>query len=522
MLTLEQMTPEQKLGRVLCARRFTEEDTAFVLELIKKEACGAIQMPFNRASELIPLFRELADYPLLIMNDMENGYPPSVLPKIPVVTLAAAANPAYTRAFAAAIAAEAKAAGYNGCWGPVVDILAVNGPVSVARKAGDNPDAVLEVAREILSVFASYHFFGSAKHYPGGQDSPDDTHMVEGVCSADEERLLAWDLAPYIALMKEDILPSIMVGHQVCPKVDELPASLSKKVVDIFRNEGFDGVAFTDSLAMMGILQKYGEAGAMSMALMAGNDIILPNYRTPVKEVYDMMLSAYREGRISDERLDEAVRRVMTLERYCAEEAKNPVPVPENIAEVLDAIVRDSITAECDEGVSPFIDPEKPRLFIVVTPNDYKQDEVEAEIAISGWYDPTRVIAAIHENFPTAEVVTVPEFPGSCENELTLNAATRYDEVVFVSYCMTTAYLGTDHLTRRTEALINALSVPKKIKALVHFGNPLALENVTGVARKLLGYTAPAAQRYAFEVLAGKIPALGKNPFPRLTKQYRK
>ena len=521
MLTLEQMTPEQKLGRVLCARRFTDEDIAFVLDLIKQQACGAVQVNCNRV-ELIPLFRAAADYPLLIMTDMERGYPASTLPKVPMVTLAAAANPAYTQAFAAALAAEAKAAGYSGCWSPVVDILAVNGPVSVERKAGDSSDAVLAVAREILSVFASYHFFGSAKHYPGGQDSPDDTHMVEGICSADEERLLTWDIAPYTALMKEGILPSIMVGHQVCPKVDCLPATLSKKVIDIFRREGFDGVAFTDSLAMMGILQKYGEAGAMAMALMAGNDIILPNYRTPVKEVYEMMLTSYREGRISDGRLDEAVRRVMALEQYCAEEAKNPVPVPENITEVLDAIVRDSITAECVEGVPAAIDPQKPRLFIVVTPNDYRQDEVEAEIAISGWYDPNRVIAAIRENFPTSEVVTVPEFPGSSENELALDAATRYDEVVFVSYCMTTAYLGTDHLTRRTEALINALSVPKKIRALVHFGNPLALENVTGVDRIILGYTAPAAQRYAFEVLAGVIPALGKNPFPNLTEQYRK
>ena len=145
MLSLEQMTPEQKLGRVLCARRFaTQDDIDFTVELIKNQACGAVQLPFNeKTAERVRLFREAADYPLLIVNDMERGYPPSALPKVPMVTLAATHNPAYTQAFAAAIASEAQAAGYNGCWSPMVDILAVNGPVSVDRKAGDSPAKTL-------------------------------------------------------------------------------------------------------------------------------------------------------------------------------------------------------------------------------------------------------------------------------------------------------------------------------------------------------------------------------------------
>jgi hypothetical protein len=53
----------------------------------------------------------------------------------------------------------------------------------------------------------------------------------------------------------------------------------------------------------------------------------------------------------------------------------------------------------------------------------------------------------------------------------------------------------------------------------VHFGNPLATNPLPDLPRVIYGYTAPTAQTYAFEALAGKIPARGKMPFPRLLKQ---
>ena len=523
MLTLEQMTPEQKIGRVLCARRFNDEDDiAFTLELIKKEACGCLQIPCKgRMKELIKMFREAADYPLLIINDMGSGFPPSALPKVPLVSLAACKNHEYTKAFAAAIAKEAREAGYSGVWSPVVDIDQGNGPCKVSRCAGDSPMAVSEIAKDILEVFESYNYSGSAKHYPGSDIGNVDTHMVEGASYMTEEELVNETLVPYFELMRAGLLRSIMVGHQRLVNIDDkYPASLSKKVIDIIRKRGFDGVAFTDSLAMMGILQKFGEAGAMALALMAGNDIILPNYRTPTREVYQMMLDSYRKGDITDERLDEAVRRIMKLEEYCAKEPENPYPVPENIEEVLNNIARDCITAECSEGVLPAIgDNDKKRLFIIVTEQDFDAEADSQEITYTNWYSPKQIEKSIKDNFPTSDVIFVREFTSARDNEYVLNTAVAYDEVVFVTYCKSTAYSGTDGLTRRMESLINALIVPGKVKAVVHFGNPLALKYLLPTERKLYGYIAPASQKYAFDVLAGKIPAKGTNPFPILSKE---
>ena len=517
MLTIEQMTPEQKIGRVLCARRVhIAEDLEFTLELIRNEAVGCVQVPVNdKAEELIKTLRAAANYPLLIVNDMERGYTPAGLPQVPLITLAAA-GPAYVRAFAAATAAPARAGGFTGTWGPVVDIMTYeNDPLSGARKAGDSPETVTAFAREYLKVLESYNFQGSAKHYPGGTP-PVDTHMAEAASDLTEEELIATHMQPYIRLWKEGLLHSIMVDHGQFPKIDPegYPASLSKKIIGLLRREGFDGLVYTDSLAMMGILQKYGEDGAMVLALNAGNDIVLPNYRTPTKVVYDMMVKAYYDGKIDEDRLNEAVRHVMEAEQRCAAEPKNPFPVPENVAEVLKNAVRDSITSVCDEGVSAAIDPNERRLFVVLTEIGFTPDSPIVEIGLGKWYSPNRVIEAIRERFPNSDIVTLPEFPTSNQNDVMLTKATGYDKVVFVTFCMTSCYQGADCLTRRVEAVISALAASNKIEALVHFGNPFALLPLPHISRKLLGYNAADAQEYAFDVLAGKTEAKGTFPFP--------
>lgn len=521
MLTIEQMTPEQKIGRVLCARRTNvAEDLEFTLELIRNQACGCVQVQVNdKAEALIRTLREAADYPLLIINDMENGFAPSGLPSVTSATLAACKNREYTRAFAAAIARDARATGFSGCWSPVVDILRTpSDKLGTLRKAGDTAEAVTDFARDILEVFASYRFQGSCKHYPGGHTSGADTHMTNATNTVDEAELLGVDLVPYLTMHREGLLQGVMVDHAFYPQIDpDYPASLSKKVIGILRRAGYDGLIYTDSLAMMAILQRYGEAGAMVLALNAGNDIILPNYRTPTKEVYEMMLKAYKNGEIDEARLDEAVRHVMAAEAWCAEAPTAPVPVPENIEEILHAVSRDCVSTDCAEGLSPAIDPTERRLFVVLTEQGFRMDGPAQEISFGNFYHPQRVIDAIRERFPNAEITTLPEFPSANANDIVLTKATAHDKVVFVSFCMTSCYLGADRMTRRVEAMIDALTASGKLEALVHFGNPLATRELgLRPARTLFGYNAPAAQVYAFDVLAGAIPAKGTVPYPHM------
>lgn len=516
-LKLEELSVEQKIGMLLCARSFgveDEEDVEFTLELIRNHALGSVQVPYTNP-ELMRRIREAADYPIILVMDMEMGYPGSKLPPVPLMSLSACDKPEAYRAYARAIVTDAKAAGYNSTWGPVLDVLACDGPASVYRKLSDDPNKVAQAAEYINQVFHNNHFAGCGKHYPGGSHGPVDTHMANINSPSTKEELLNKFLVPYRRLMEKGILPTIMSGHSTHLDVDpDYPASLSKKTIDLIRDMGFDGVCYTDSLAMMAILQIYGEENVLGMAIAAGNDIVLPNYRSSNRQNYETLLKNYRDGAFTEERLNEAVRRVLALQAFVGEEPERPDLFTEEDRQVYYNIAKDCITAVTDPGMDAVLDmSNKDRLFVVLTEANSVDKELAQEAITRNWYQPDAIIEKIHEEFPEAEVVTLSDYATARENEHVLTRATEHKEVVFVTFCTTRPYLGTDCLTRRTESMINALNYSGKLSAVLHFGNPFALKTVSHLKRKLFGYMMPQSQLHAIEVLSGKLPAKGTLPF---------
>lgn len=519
-LKLEELTLEQKIGMVLCARRFRDQDVDFILELVKKRALGCVQAPFWKP-EVAKLVKETADYPILIVNDTERGYPTSELPKIPLVALAATGKKEYFQAFAKAVVRDAQEAGCNGTWGPVIDILHQDGPITVPRKLSDDPKKVGEIAEEIARIYNQNHYFSCGKHYPGGakvntkNGKSVDTHMSGTSVHVSVEELINKNFVPYLHLWKKGLLPSIMVGHGTYADIDpDYPASLSKKMIDIIRDMGYDGVFFTDSFAMLSILQQFGEENVYGMAIAAGNDIVLPNYNTGVKDAYDMLMKNFEDGVFTEERLDEAVRRVLALQEFVGTKPETPTTFTEEDEALLNAVAKDCITAVCDEGLTAALPKnDKKRLFVIITENSFHADAALEEIATDQWYNPRTVADAIAANFPNADIEYLKEFPTAPENDRVLRAATKVDEVVFVTYCDSVPYLGTDCLTRRVEVVINSLTMSGKLQAVVHFGNPFALTPLNHVPRKIFGYLIPDSQKYAIDVLAGNCEAKGTLPF---------
>lgn len=513
-MKVEEMTIEQKIGMVLCARRFQEADVEFILELVKKRALGSMQPPAGRP-ELVKEILDAADYPILVVNDTEQGFPTTDLPKIPLISLAACSDPEYCRAFARGIVRDAQAAGFNGTWGPVIDILECDGPEKVHRTFSDNPETVGKLAEEIAKIYKQNHYLSCGKHYPGSSGLAIDTHMREGFSELSREYIMEHNLAPYKYLMEKGLLPTVMVGHTVYQNIDpEYPASLSKKVIDIIRELGFDGIIYTDSFAMMGILQRFGEENVYGMAIAAGNDIILPNYRRSVKECYDLLMQNYKDGLFTEERLDEAVRRVLVAQEFVGQIPEDPTTFTEKDEETLHNVARDCITAITDEGITAALtDENKEKLFIIMTENGYEPDMDHAEVMTGIWYYPDRIAKKIRENFQEATIEFIPEFSSFRDHERVLNAATGFKEVVVVTFCNTTAYQGTDGLTRRSEAWINSLQYSGKISAIVHFGNPYALKTIEHIPRRIFGYMISESQLHAIDILAGKTEAKGKLPF---------
>lgn len=512
-LKLEELTTEQKLGMTYCARPNTPEDYEFVFELIKKRALGCVQVAPTRP-ERVQQIKELADYPILIICDCETGFPTSDIPKIPLAALSACNNEEYYRVFAKGVVTEAKKVGFNGTWSPVVDVLHCDGPCKVHRHLSDDPMRVAKAAEIISRVYKQYGYMSSGKHYPGGKDIPYDSHMAPVPSQKTVDELKEKDLVPYQYLMDKDLLPSIMTSHSVFQNIDpDTPGTLSPKVQHIIREMGFDGVTFTDSFAMMAILQKYGEENILGMAIAAGNDIVLPNYRTRDRDAFAMLVKNYEDGMFTEERLNEAARRVLKLLEFIGSEPECNDPFTDEDRAVFDEMAKDCITAVCDDGVSPALDPDKKHLFVILTDNSFVDDDNLMEITSKNWYYPKQIAEKIRQVFPDSGILYLPEFPDQKQNEQVFLEAAKHDDVVFITFCMTQAYLGTDCLTRRAENVIDCVNLANKLAGVVHFGNPFALKNLMHVKRKIFGYTMPTTQPHTIEVLAGKLPAKGTLPF---------
>lgn len=108
-----------------------------------------------------------------------------------------------------------------------------------------------------------------------------------------------------------------MVGHISVPKVtgDDTPATLSKTLVtDILRGElQFDGIIITDAMNMGAITNEYDSGEAAVKAIEAGIDIVL--MPADFKTAYAGVLDAVKTGRISEERIDDSVRRIIMIKQ---------------------------------------------------------------------------------------------------------------------------------------------------------------------------------------------------------------
>jgi beta-N-acetylhexosaminidase len=231
--------------------------------------------------------------------------------------LAASGDPALCRRVARTIGEQLRAVGINWLHSPVLDVnTAPMNPEIGTRSYSPLPDEVSRYAAASLAGFDQAGVIATGKHFPGRGHSVTDVHF--GIASIEEsrERMSEVHLAPYKALIAAG-LPAIMLAHSIFPGIDPESeiATLSKAVIhDVLRGElGFDGVIMTDSFTMGGLVAKYEVAEAAIRCIVHGVDLILLKDENALRgEVFEGLVGAVRSGRISGDRLDEAVRHVLT------------------------------------------------------------------------------------------------------------------------------------------------------------------------------------------------------------------
>lgn len=515
-LTIDNMTLEQKIGHLIISRGFVnEEDKEFFLEMVDKRAVGGLQVRYYEGCEkLISEIKKRAGYPLLICADMEHGFPGSKL-KIPSqMAISSTGDPKFAYEVAKVTAIEAKKSGYNVVWGPVVDLADEGMLCKISRCFGDDVDVVSEYAGEMVRAYQEEGMVCTAKHFPGGSDTFVDQHMEPGISNFSKEDLLNKDIRPYIDIANKIGLSGIMTCHTYFDKIDPVNmASMSKTVIDIIREQGFTGVIMTDSLAMMAIIQKYGEKECLIQAIAAGNDMVLPNYRLSFKESFDSLLEGYNKGIITEERLNEAVKRVLKAQELTLKEPSQTElnDYQKNIVEELN---KKSLCSIVKDGVNLKLSSDTKKLIVLLCENEYPDVVDEShELERVNWYFKENVEIQKEEFkkiFPDAEFFILKEFPNQIEIENLCVAISKADEVIFRTFCRATSYISSDCLTERVKYIIKANK--DKVSAVIHLGNPYELKNFKYIPRLFLGQTGGNNDFYALKALKGEFVPTGKIP----------
>ena len=513
------LTLDQKLGLLYCANVSAndQENIGYVIEMIREHRLGSIwiQPGVRHREETIARILEAADYPILIMCDAEEGHVDYRIPQ--ALSIPTAGKEEYAFSFGRLTAATHRNMGYNIVCNPVLDTKWANCSCGgVTRCMGPDKYTIARFGAAIARGMHEGGVLTCAKHYPSGYSGlPYDTHMREGFCTTTREELVDRALYPYRKLMEEGLIDGIMTGHGRYVNIDpERPTSLSKPVIDIIRELGFDGFLVTDALSMGGVINKYGWYDPSAMSVAAGNDIPLV-WKIGAKEGYEAFRERYLAGMFSEADLERALTHVLEAMHKAAllpaiGEAVEHDEDKENIVR----LNHECISARVEEGLTPAISKDGRHIFIIMTDGKVTIDSEENYTpGPRDWYFPKKIAARIRELFPNSEVVDIPQFPAPYHTEPVFDKQTHFDDVVFITFFQPSAFIGRETLTTRIVDLMDALQSTDRIVAHLHFGNPFVAAYAPYVPRVILGLAANECVMHGLSILAGDAEALGTLPY---------
>ncbi|MGG7056994.1 glycoside hydrolase family 3 protein [Clostridium tertium] len=203
-----------------------------------------------------------------------------------------------------------KSIGINMNLAPVADISTDPNDYIYPRTFGKSAGETAEYIKTVVKTMKENNIGSTLKHFPGYGNNLD-THSGISIDNRSYESFLNNDFIPFKAGVDAGA-DSILVSHNIINSIDEnLPASLSKKVHDVIRNElNFNGVIMTDDLQMSAIKDYIGEVNSAIFAVNSGNDLIISSdYEVQIPSI----IEAVNNGDIKEEVVDGAVLRVLML-----------------------------------------------------------------------------------------------------------------------------------------------------------------------------------------------------------------
>jgi beta-N-acetylhexosaminidase len=455
--------------------------------------------------------QKLAKTPLLVASDFERAASMRVTggTRFPHSMAFGAANDlAATKYEGLTAAREARALGIHWIFAPVADVNNnPSNPIINLRSYGEDPE---QVSRQVAAFIEGAHsdpdsrVLVTAKHFPGHGDTDVDSHLGLPRLEVSRERLDAMELKPFEAAIAHGV-DSIMTAHMAVPALEPsgMPATVSPKVLTgLLRDElKFKGLIVTDAMTMQGLAMLFDSGEGSVRSIVAGADVLLmpPDPDKAIRAV----VGAVEDGRISRQRLEQSVSRVLAAKLALGLSNKKKFVNVDAISDVLDSpeaaekaqtVADHAVTLiRNDHDVLPLAASSRPCLIVIT----------ELRISQLG----QRTTQEFRRRAPNGRVIALDTGLPLAALEATAGDMTACSAIVAASFASVSADL------KDVKLMLGNLSNGPAPMILLPFENPYLLTSVPSATAFLTTFSSSLPSEIAaVKALFGEIPITGHTP----------
>jgi beta-N-acetylhexosaminidase len=499
-------------------------------DYIRREKVGgftiSVGSPTEVASKLNAL-QEMSSVPLVFGADLEAGagfrarggyFIPNaidlggavVFP--PEMAIGATGDTALAYEQGRLTAIEGRALGIHIAYAPVLDVNNnPANPVINTRSYGEDPAMAARLGAAFIRGLQDNGMIATGKHFPGHGDTGVNSHLALPVVTVSRNRLDSVELVPFRAAVDSKV-GAIMSFHGAMPALDSsgVPGTLSQKVLtDLLRNElKFTGIIISDAMDMAGVLNQYGAVEAVKRAVSAGVDILIQPLN--VTQTIDAVVAGMKEGRFTEARIDESVRRILKAKealglnrkklvsldslRYVVGDSSHTA-MARRIAERSITLVKDSLSQV------PVATSGNPRVLSITVG---RRADLSAGVAFNG--ELRGSIKNLRVEFLAAED------PAADYGRLE-RLADSADVTIVSSYVGQNWDAVSASAPQAFASFVQRLSAKGKRPIVVSFGNPYLLQQIPFVSAYVVAWGGfPLSQAAAARALLGAQAITGKLP----------
>jgi len=504
ILRIEDLTLQEKVGQMLLfafhGTEYNEQISAFIAEF---NLGGIVYFYRNikniaQVAALNQRIQNEAKIPLFIGLDQEGGPVLRIMEGITPLpgAMALASTPSCDiYRISAAVGKDLKHLGFNINFAPVGDVNNnPYNPVINSRSYSDNPEFVALCAVAAAQGFQESSILPTIKHFPGHGNTAIDSHRGLPLVKSRKKDLERIELVPFRRAFAAGI-DGVMVSHILFSAYDrKFPASLSYNIITklLKRKMKFKGLICTDSLTMGAISTHYSLAETIRLAVNAGNDLLIFCGKADLseqREIYQTFLNLVKQKKISERRIDESVRKLLSLKQKYVSKTINLTSVNRiEDRELAGRLQAESITLVVNGGLIPLSSAQKTLILFPKLKIFSLIDNENQRYKSLGNYLAADEIIIDSETDNLSEIVQISK---------------KYDIILLATYNVCSG----DWQQR----LFNALDKTKTI--VVSLRSPYDMLHLSGVENYICIYEATDHSLYYLSLcLLGKRPFFGKLP----------